>query len=508
MTLAQDHYDVVVIGGGLGGLGVAAPLARLGRSVLLCERTENLGGCAHAFERAGCTFDPAVHYIGAVDGFVDPLLHALGVGDRVRFIPFDSMYGVDMPGTRAVLPLGVEPFIEAHERQFPGRAQGIAGFLEACVQMTRESQSLPARLDLKSLDAAAKQFPFLFRYRKATVQDVLDEHVPDPQVQAFCTAAWPYVGLPPSRLSFVTFAAMLMYVMEDGPQYCEGSFESLVRTLGEAVQESGGDIALGTPVERILIEDGRAVGIVTADGRRIGAGTVVSNADARQTFERLVGLEHLPARYSRRLERMTPSLSAFWLFAATDLDLSGLDLPHEMFIHHHWDHDRTYADVLAGRPGGMWLSVPSLVDPTVAPPGQHVVVLTSHMPYDIGESWSGARGRYEALMVEEVERIMPGFRDHVLHLESATPETFERWTGNHEGAIYGWESIPNQSTPKRLPRVSPVDGLLLSGAWTEPGAGAVRTLYSGLQTAQLILGYESGPALLGALGRSRAGVGV
>lgn len=502
MAPREDSYEIVAIGGGLGGLSAAASLAKLGRKVLLLERSPDVGGCAHAFRRGDYVFDPAIHFMGMVHdgGIVDVYLRALGVRDRVEFIPYDGMYGVDFPGTKLTFPLGRESFIELHEREFPGQAEGIAGFLEACARMTSESQQLPPRLDLRELDAAAKQFPFLFKYRKATVQDVLDDYIADDRAKALCSASWPYVGLPPSKVSFVTFCAILLYALEQGPNYCRGSFQSLVDAFVAAIEENGGEIVTDAEVTRIGVEDGRVTGVETADGTQVRAQAVISNADAKTTLEDMLGVEHLPARYAKRLQRMTPSLSAFWLFAATRLDLTALDLPHEIFIHRHWDHDRNYQDVLEGKLGGTWLSMPTIADPSVAPEGEHIVILTSHMPYDIGEPWEQAQPRYQELMIDEVEHVLPGFRDGITYVESANPETFERWTGNHRGAIYGWENIPNQSTPKRLPRVAPVEGLLFSGHWTEPGTGALRAIYSGMQTAQLVQGYEMLPQLFGALG--------
>jgi prolycopene isomerase len=286
----------------------------------------------------------------------------------------------------------------------------------------------------------------------------------------------------------------------------EGSFESLVEAFTYAIGRDGGEIVTEAPVSRILVEDEKVTGVLTEGGVKIEAPVVVSNADATKTLVDMLGVEHLSKGYARRLKRMVPSLSALILFSATTLDLSQHELAHEVFVHRHWDHDEVMKDILAGELGGTWLSVPTLADPSLAPAGEHLVTFTSIMPYDIGEPWESAKGRYQEKMVEEVERLIPGYRDSVTFMELATPETMHQWTGAFEGAIYGWENSPQQCTPKRLPRMVNVEGLMLSGHWTEPGSGALRAIASGMQTAQILLGYQSGDELMGALGVSTGAV--
>lgn len=503
----EDRYDVIVIGGGLGGLSAAAVLSKLGRKVLLLERQDAVGGCAHAFKRGPYTFDPAIHVTGqAEEGeFMDVVLRGLGVRERVNFMKMDHMFGVDMPGLRQIMPISREGFIEAHARHFPDQAAGIARFIELSDQFTRESQAQTTRLSLRDLDEAAKRYPTLFRYRTATVGEVLEECVSDPKARALCSAMWPYVGLPPSRVSFAIFTAIMM-MMDGSPYYVEGSFESLVAAFAHAIERDGGEIVTEAPVQKILVEDGKVSGVLTEGGVQVAAPVVVSNADATATLVEMLGVEHLSTGYARRLRRMVPSLSALILFSATTLDLSEHELAHEVFVHKHWDHDEVLRDVLDGRLGGTWLSVPTLADPSLAPAGEHLVVYTSMMPYDIGEPWESAKGRYQEMMIDEVERLIPGYRDSITFMECATPETLRNWTGAHDGAIYGWENSPQQCTPKRLPRMVNVEGLMLSGHWTEPGSGALRAIASGVQTAQILLGYESGGDLMTALGVSTGAV--
>ena len=504
---ASDTYDVVVVGGGLGGLSAGAALAKLGRHVLVVERQDGPGGYAHAFRRNGYVFDPAIHYTsqGNEGELLDVYLKLLGVRDRLNFITSKLEYGVEFPGVRVVNPVGIEPFIEENARQFPDDADGIRQFFQLCVDVTRESQQATQRLSLKELDKAVTLLPLLFRYRMATVDQVIDEFVRDPKAKALCGAIWPYMGPPPSAGSFIVYAGLLMSTLETGPVYCEGSFQKLADAFVIALEENGGELLLETKVERITTDDGQVTGAVLDGGREIRAPIVVSNADAKRTFEQMIGVEQLPRPLLRQLERMHPSLSAFILFTATSADVHEAGLPHEMFVYKHWDHDETYKDILAGRPGGLWITFPTSFDPALAPEGEQLVILSSIAPYDVGRPWAEAREQYAESLLGEIETLLPGFRDQITFTDTATPETMEHYTLNHRGAIYGWEATPNQSTGKRLKQRAPIDGLFLAGHWTEPGAGSFRAIYSGMTAALLAAGLESLPEFLGAL-EARAAV--
>ena len=496
-----DSYDVVVVGTGLGGLSAAACLARAGKSVLAVEQAEEPGGYARPFRRGAYVFDPAIHVtptgFGGLD-FWEVYLTVLGIRERVELIKAEPFYGMVFPDLRFQAPPGIEPFIEAHVKEFPEEAEGIEGFVRACVQITAETQSISTRLTLEGLEEAMKEFPFMFKYRTTTLGEALEEYVGDERVRSVLGAAWPYLGVEPSRLSFVQYAAMLAALMEKGPGYVKGSFGNLADALASVVEDNGGTVMTSTTVERIAVSDGAVRGVGLEGGREVSAPVVVSNVNAHQTLEQMIGPEHLPDRYLRRLGRMKPSLSAFAIYAATTLDVPSLGLAHETFVYRHWDHDDTYADVLAGKLGGTWLSLPTIHDPSLAPAGEHLVVFTSMMPYDAAR-WEEEKGRYTDEMIAAVEEVMPGFRDSITYITEATPETFEHYTRNTRGAVYGWENIPQQSLPKRLAHRTPIEGLFLSGHWTEPGSSSFRVVYSGVQAAQSILGYGSPVDLFGAL---------
>ena len=461
-----------------------------------------MGGNAHVFKRGPYTFDPAIHVTahGYNVPFLDSYLGALGVRDRIELIPAESFYAVAICGERYRLPIGTEPLIEALEGYFP--RSGVRQFIETAAQATRESQQPPPRVGLKDLDAVRKALPTLFKYRMATVASVLDELIDDPKAKAVCAAQWPYVGVPPSRCSFMAYTGAFMAFCEPGPQYVRGSFQHLADTIAGAITEGGGDVLVGTQATRIAVERGRVVGVELAGGQFVRAPVVVSNADARLTFDRLVGEAHVPDRYIKKLRRMKPSISGFVLYSAARIDPTEFGLDHETMVYRHWDHDRTYEDVVAGRPGGTWLSFPTVHDPSLAPNGEHIVIFTSLMPYDIGEDWDQAKPRLTEQMIDRVEELMPGYRDAITFVDSATPKTFEEYTLGQEGAIYGWENVPAQTVPKRLDFRTPIDGLWLAGHWTHPGTGSVRCLLSGALTAAAITGRDDPFALLAELSGS------
>jgi prolycopene isomerase len=218
---------------------------------------------------------------------------------------------------------------------------------------------------------------------------------------------------------------------------------------------------------------------------------VISNADATQTIQELVGEVAFPRRYIEDLRGRKFSLSAFVTYVAAELSLEKQTTCHETFFFPSADHDEAYRGSAAGDPSWFSVTVPTLADPGLAPEGIHLLVLTTLVPHQVTRGWRAEKEDMTERMLTLAAHQLGGLRERIRYVESGTPRTMERYTRNSAGAIYGWELSPEQVGPARLGPRTPVQGLQLVGHWTQPGGGIYGVVSSGIQAARLALDLPS-----------------
>ena len=485
----QADIQVVTIGSGIAALTAAALLSRAGVKVLVLEQHTATGGYAHAFhretERGTYVFDPAVHLL-ADPSLWQGIFDFLDVGDRCRLVPAEHFYRAVLPTLTLDLPAERDAFVETHVEAFPAEAENIRRFWSMCATVHREAHDLPPTMSFSGLDELPKIAPNLLRYRNATLADVLDEYIDDPHAKSLCAASWHYLGLPPSEASFLTFAQLTSVHTTTGVVTVEGGVQRIADALVHAIERDGGEVRTEALVTKVLIQDGRATGVVV-DGEEIAADTVLSNADTFQTFGSLVSNDELPDAYLRRVRRLEVSGSGFCLFAATGTDLTVHRPPVQIFTFDDWDHEENHRRTQAGDFAVHWVTPASVHDPTVAPPGEHVVIATVTVPYDLGTPWPELKDASRDRVLRAIEEALPGFSDGLRFAEVAMPPTFERFSLNRRGAIHSWEQTVRQTEAKRPAQVTPIEGLYLCSQWTNIGGGFLRAFVCGISTAKMLL---------------------
>ena len=497
-TPRKDAYDVVVIGAGMGGLSAAAGLAHRGLDVLAVEAHYRAGGYAHSFVRhkrlpghdslSAFEFDAAVHLTpgGGPGEGLHRLLREWGVDDRVEFLPVQPMYRTVSPGLETLIASGMEGFLESHARHFPAEREGFASLLAVMDRMATEIRRL-GELEIpkdQMMRLMVRHCPTVLRYSSRTLGELLDQHLDDPVAKSVVSTLWTYLGLPPSRCSAVAFAVMLMSFVHENAYYVRGSFQKLADAFVHALENFGGELVMPRKVRRILVDEGgRAAGVELDSGDRVRARAVISNVDAHQTFFDMLGRERLEADFAESLERRPLSISAFEVFLAVDLDLAAMGVVHETFFAPGHDPEEVYERHAAGDVFGCGISIPTIEDPTVAPPGFHTVCVTTFAPWE--RAWKQDKAGLAGRLVDEAEKVIPGLRAASVFQEAGTPWTMNRYTGNRHGAIYGWDASP-KSLATRLSMETPVPGLFLAGHWTRPGGGLYAVVTSGQVAADKV----------------------
>lgn len=494
----DQEVDIIVIGSGFGGLTVAALLSKAGKRVLVLEQHDRPGGYAHGFKRKKYTFDSGVHLIsgcgttGVRGGqIIRKILQAIDMYENIDFIEVNPFAYISTPNYSVNLPTSLEGTIQILSELFPQEKQGIHDLLVLCLQLAEQVAQVDDVVSVGGVGAIHSQLGLLSQYRYSTLANVWSEYIHSPDLQCLFAGLWPYLGLPPDKVSFVYWASMLMGYMTDGAFYCKGGFQKLADGLVTGLEQAGGSISYKQRVKKIQVEDNQVQGVLLTSDKFIRSKIVVANADMLQTVYELVGRDYFPKRYLARLQRLEVSCSIFVVYIATDLPLVDSKAHHEAFYYEHLDHETNYSEI--GKEDISWLSItiPTLVDSTLAPKGQHLIVLTALAKFGEAEEWRQAKAILMQKMLDFADKKIANLKSHILFIEAGSPATLHRYTSNHQGAAYGWAMTPKQTGTYRVANQSPIGGLYFSGHWAAPGGGVYGVSYSGVRTAQQILGLAT-----------------
>ena len=496
-----DRFDAIVIGSGLGGLGCGVAFARQGFKVLGLEQHDKPGGYATAFRRpGGFVFDVSLHStsVGERNG-IRNLIGGFPEIDEVEFVPHPDLYRAIFPQHDIrVAQRDLPAYINSLATHFPEERAGIQALFDDMVALRREIGQMSAAGGKVDMSRMRTDFPHVMACFGRTWGQAQDAHLKDPRLKAIVSTLWAYYGLPPSKLSSFYYALPTIGYLIEGGYYPRGRSQDISNAFVHFIERRGGKVLLKTRVDKILTKDGAAYGVRTAAGQELQARVVISNANAYDTFHKLVEPDDRLAQYLKRMDGFSVSLTSFGVYLGLKHDLvRKLGHPDtEIFVNSSYDPDADFNAALISipdHPSFAALFYDNLFE-NYSPRGKNTISLVTLQSYDHWKPyeaayWRGDKAAYRkekeriahALIASAESTILPGLSKAIEVQEIGTPLTNVRYTGNYRGAIYGWDQTVDNSNPRRLGHSTPIRSLYLSGAWTTPGGGYGGVLASALE---------------------------
>jgi all-trans-retinol 13,14-reductase len=498
---STDDYDAIIIGSGLGGLSCAAAFARQGFRPLVIEQHHTPGGYATTFKRpGGFVFDVSLHSttVGERDG-IHNLIPGFPEIEDVEFVPHPSLHRVIYPNHDISVPMKDLPaYIKTLTGHFPAEKQGIEEIFADMKGLLKDINKISEARGQVDMSSFPKDYPFLFRSFNKTWGEMLDVRIKDSKLKAIISFQWGYYGLPPSKLSSFYYALPAINYLTEGGYYPRGKSQRISDAFVAFIEDHGGRVLLRKRVEKILMKDKSAYGVMTADGKIYTGKVVISNANAYDTFHKMIeNKESLKQLYSR-METFSVSISSFLVFLGLKKDLIeeiGIE-DSEISYNSGYDIEADYeASIKADLDNlGYGLTLYDNLYKGYSPEGKNTIGIIVLQGYDhwgkyAEDYWNGNKQEYNKekermadILIKKVEdTLLPGLIDAIEVKEIGTPLTNIRYTGNYRGAIYGWNQTVDNSGNRRFPNKTPIKNLYLSGAWTSPGHGYSAVILSGLQ---------------------------
>lgn len=508
----SQHYDAIIIGGGHNGLTTAGYLAKAGIKPLVLEKRSILGGSCVTEE---------IHpgYRVSTISYIVSLLR----DEVVRDLELKK-HGFEMIEMEGKLAICGDDYLflnheEEHDRKEIGRFSATdydnmvsfdkmlqdAGDIVRKIMLETPVDFAPGLKDvlpMVKLGMAFKKASPENRYRliqimTSSAYDLIDRWFDSSMMKNLFAAAtfsgnFSSIKTPGSALPFFSMAVGALDGEVGAWRLVKGGMSGIPNAMASFARSKGADIRVDAAVKEILVENGRAVGIIMEGGETIRAKCIVANTDPKRTFLQLLDEKHLDPEFRKDIKQIRMG------HGSPKLNLALKGLPDIKFFEAGkegpWhraninifpgmkDLEANFLEAAAGRihkKPRLHMVIPSTVDPTLAPAGHHVVsIMCKYYPYELsgGQSWDDIKEKVADDIIDYMSESMPNLKDLIVARQFISPLDFEREYGLTEGDIFHGRHDLDQlynlrPHPKAAQYRTPVKGLYLCGSGTHPGGG-------------------------------------
>jgi phytoene desaturase len=488
--------SVIIIGAGLGGLAAAIRLATQGARVTVLEKNCSLGGKVNIHRAAGYSFDTGASLLTMRHVLAELFSSAhRSLDDYLELVPLEPLCRYHWPdGT--TLDASTDAFKTEREIARIASPEDVAGFRAFLLDAQRKYEVASRTFLAHSLN----DFPKLLRPRYArdlaaiSSLRTLDSHVRryfrSPYLRQLFNRFATYNGSSPYRAP-ATFALIPYVEFGLGAWHVRGGMYELPKALVRLAEELGVVVRVEAEVEKILIEEKRARGVRLTSGETLTSDAVLSNADAVDTYRRLIDRQARRVYTNRRIEKLEPSCSGFVL-------LLGSMRRYAQLAHHNIFFSRDYPAEFHAifderRPAldpTIYVCASSRTDASLAPAGhENLFVLVNAPATSTQTNWTTEARGYRDLIVRRLEENgLEGLSAAIDYEHIITPEDFERTYHANRGSIYGISSNQRRNAFLRPPnKARDIESLYFAGGATHPGGGIPLVLLSGKMAAELLL---------------------
>ena len=476
--------NIAIIGSGFGGLSLGVRLQAAGHQVRIFEKREKIGGRAYQLKDAGYTFDMGPSLVTA-PSIIRSIFEAADrrMEDYIDLVPLDPFYRIffhdgshmDYSGHPARMKAQLAMFSAHDAAQYDVFMQDMKGIYDAVIT---------EGLGKQPFDTLGKMARFVPRALKLNalkpVASMAKSYFEDFRSHFMFSFHPLFIGGHPFRAPSIY--AMIPYLeKEEGVWFAQGGMYAIVEALGTVFEELGGQITTSAEVDRIIVKDSVATGLLI-DGTHIPFDAVVSNADVTATYRKLIDPVHRKKWTNRKLDGLKQTMSCFLMYIGTNKKYPQL-AHHTLILAERYKGliDEIFAHRSLPDDFSMYLHVPSATDPSMAPEGcesMYVLIPVPNLKADT--DWATVKQEYAEKVIEFLEAWgMEDLRDSMEVCHLFTPEEFASELNATDGNAFSLEPRLTQTAWFRPHnRSEDIGSLYIVGAGTHPGAGVPGVMLS------------------------------